>query len=177
MASIWIDSDRKIVKADALWDELATTNDSFELTGKQIQGRVIWTFINGDPARMFLDAIITRVNVSEKPYVLNYRCDGPKKARQMRMMVSKDGDLFRIDHEIVWTEPISPRLLFKETSDADEERCAICGKVHFDGGWYDALVHRRVFGTMYELKTRSVVCPTCEDKVPQPEASMISREL
>ncbi|UII26277.1 hypothetical protein LVD15_23760 [Fulvivirga maritima] len=167
MASIWINADRKIVDADESWDVLANKNKADELSGNSIKGKYITSFIKGDQIRMFLDAMITRVNVTEKPYVLHYRCDGPHKAQFMRMMVSKENDdLFHIEHDLIKSEKIRPKLLLKEDANAEQKRCAVCGRVNFKDGWYDALINRKIFGTVHELKTKSSICPDCEDKIP-----------
>lgn len=166
MASIWVDKQCRIVKTDQQWDELAKDNNATQLIGEEITGSLIWKYIKGDPARMFLDALITRVNITGKPYILHYRCDSPSRAQFMKMMVSKsDDNTFHIEHDLVRAEKISPEISFIEDKEAEEERCAVCGKVHFKGGWFDALTNRRVFGGLEELRTRTVVCEACEPKV------------
>ncbi|UII19735.1 hypothetical protein [Fulvivirga ligni] len=163
MASIWIDAERKIVKADENWDQLAGGNNARELQASSIIGKYITSFIKGDQVRMFIDAIITRVNVSGKPYLIHYRCDGPHKAQFMRMLVKKENDnLFLIEHDLIKSEPINPSILFTENQDATQKRCAICGKVQFKDEWYDALINRKIFGTVESLETSSSLCPSCE---------------
>ncbi|MBL3658353.1 hypothetical protein [Fulvivirga sediminis] len=167
MASIWINAERKIVDVDDSWDILASKNQADELLSDSIKGKYITSFIKGDQIRMFLDAMITRVNITEKPYVLHYRCDGPHKAQFMRMMVSKENDdRFLIEHDLIKSEKIDPEILFKEDATSPQKRCAVCGKVNFKDGWFDALTNRKIFGTTHELKTQSTICPDCEDKIP-----------
>ncbi|UII30879.1 hypothetical protein LVD17_21530 [Fulvivirga ulvae] len=166
MASIWIDINCRIIRTDKSWDELARKNKASQLTGDEISGRLIWKYIKGDPARMFLDALITRVRVTGKPYILHYRCDGPSRAQFMKMMVSKVSDgTFHIEHDLIRTGEITPEISFIEDSEAEEKRCAVCGKIQFKGGWFDALTSRRVFGSLDELRTQTVICEACEPQV------------
>lgn len=168
MACIWVDENRRIIEADLLWDTLAGSNRAPHLKSDYIRGQSILKFIKGDPAKMYIDAILIRVNVSGKPYILNYRCDSGSYAQLMKMMVSKERkDRFCIEHDIVWRKTIRPQIQFTEDSLAEEQRCAICGKVQFKGEWYDALTNRRIFGTLTELKTRTVVCHSCQDSHPE----------
>lgn len=160
---IWINHKRIIQKVDHSWDDIAKKNNAIPLCGNQLSGTNLLSGITGDSARMFLDAIISRVLVTGTPYILHYRCDSPSKAQFMRMIVRRNEDhLIEIEHDLLDRKAISPAILFTEDETAHEKRCLVCGKVEFKREWYDAQTHRRVFGTLKTLATQSTVCPTCE---------------
>lgn len=169
MATIWLNSKREIVKADNQWDELANKNNAAFLAEKIIKGTPFLHFVKGDAIRMFLDSIISRVLITGKTYILHYRCDSGTTAQFMRMLVKRLGDdEISIEHELINGEKISPSILFTENESAKEKRCAICGKVEFKNHWHDALTNRKIFGTIYELETKSVICPDCEKEYVEP---------
>lgn len=169
MAKMWLNSKRQILKADDDWNTLAAKNNAVFLKAENISGVSFLSFIKGDPVRMFLDSIIARVLITSKPYILNYRCDAPNTAQFMRMIVKKEADnLLSIEHEMINDGKISPSILFTENQKAHEKRCAICGKVEFKNEWHDALTNRKIFGTIHEMETKSVICPTCENKIVKP---------
>ncbi|MBG9377364.1 hypothetical protein I5907_14065 [Panacibacter sp. DH6] len=169
MAKMWLNAKRQIIKADTGWNDLASKNDAGFLRAENIEGVPFLSFIKGDPVRMFLDSIITRVLITNKPYILNYRCDAPATAQFMRMIVKKESDdVVSIEHDLINHGKISPSILFTENQTAHEQRCAICGKVEFKNEWHDALTNRKVFGTIHEMETKSVICPSCQEKVVQP---------
>lgn len=168
MAKIWINSKREIIEGNSKWDELANRNKAGFLQAEQITGASLLSFVKGDAVRMFLDAIITRVLVTGKSYLLHYRCDSGTKAQFMKMLVKREADdTLSIEHEHVESRNISPAILFTEDDEAMEKRCAICGKVEFNQEWYDALTNRRIFGTLKELKTHSSICPACDQDLVQ----------
>lgn len=166
MPKIWIDNKRLIVNGNDEWDQLALHNKAVHLKYDQLLGTSYLHYIKGDAVRMMIDAVISRVIVTGKPYILSYRCDTPTLAQYMRMKIAKEKEnMLSIDHELTGRKEISPGIKFYENEAASDPRCAVCGKVHFKGYWYDALTNRKVFGDLTELKTKSVVCGECESRL------------
>lgn len=169
MAKIMINRSGTIIGTDKQWDVLAQTNEAGHLLGERIKSKNFFNFVRGDVNRMFLEAVLTRVNVTGKPYILHYRCDSPNTAQLIKMLVSKAGnDVFEIEHETLKQSTISPSIYFRQDQDASAQQCMVCGKVKFRNGWYDALTNRRIFGAKEEIRTRSTLCPSCEKIYYQP---------
>ena len=168
MPKLWLNLKGQIISANDDWDRLAGKNESVHLSLKSITGRTYLSFIQGDAIRMLMETIFTRVNITGKPFIVHYRCDNKNHAQFVKMMVSKEDEAtFCVEHQTENIADIFPELLFTEKAGAAEKRCGICGRVHFNGEWYDALTHRHVFGSLKTLQTESDICGSCSGELSQ----------
>jgi len=162
-----LDNQDRILSVSGFWDEFADENSGANLSSKDVCGRRIWDFVTSDVTRMWLASIFQlsrlRGTVIERPY----RCDSPDLKRFMRMrIVSEQGGVLRIEHEILTTEqrPAPVRIQYSANSmENNMQRCSICGRVN-NGGWEEPRAEHA--GTNSGIIVNYTVCEDCLSLMP-----------
>lgn len=162
-----LDSRDCIVSVSGSWDKFAAKNGGVRVFANDVCGRSIWEFVTGDATRMWLEAVFQLARLRSASIERPYRCDSPSLKRFMRMrIVSEQGGVLRIEHEILATEQRSKPVHFQYGMNVmknTRQRCSICGRVN-DGGWQEPLAEYA--DPSYSIMVIYTVCEDCQRLMP-----------
>jgi hypothetical protein len=170
--SYTVDAEDRITEVGAEWDRFAVENDGAAACAAFVVGQPLFQSIEGDPARMFMQAIFQRVRVGGDSASLRYRCDAPRARRHFLMTVTALPEkALRIDHELEREEIMARRVDFRMAGPGETAilRCSVCCRQEWNGAWVDP------FEAAQDSDNRVVhtVCPDCKTRSfrrPQPDA-------
>ena len=155
------------------WDKAAEEGGATGLKEEDVVGRMLFEFITGDAARMWVEALVVRAIFDQKPVKRSYRCDTPTTRRIFELEVENLGDkraLLR--HTNVHSEEKDTRVTIISSSGAGDivNRCSICNFVRLDGQWRDPfnLGRDRTFTVIH------TVCPSCKSSIQQKRSARAS---
>jgi hypothetical protein len=120
--SYTVDAEDRITEVGAEWDRFAVENDGAAACAAFVVGQPLFQSIEGDPARMFMQAIFQRVRVGGDSASLRYRCDAPRARRHFLMTVTALPEkALRIDHELEREEIMARRVDFRMAAWRDSD--------------------------------------------------------
>lgn len=162
-----LDESDHIVKVSREWDDFALANGGASATASKVVGRPLWTFIAGDPTRMWLYALLSMARAFGGNVARPYRCDSPPLRRFMEMRIAiESAGMLRLEHRVLRTEVVTRAAASASRSFAARgfvRRCSICTRVEVDSQWTEPqgairheIAHRR--GGVQVIHT---VCDTC----------------
>ncbi|MCG8563769.1 MAG: hypothetical protein MI747_01675 [Desulfobacterales bacterium] len=167
----WLDTSEKIIAVNTSWDHFARENDGEDFMEAQVVGKSIWSFISGDPTRMWLDTLIAYTRISGKSVTREYRCDSPETKRFMEMSILPESDKqIRLTHRVLKEEEMSPPVSFQAAKDRLSSlcfRCSICNRVQIQGQWQEADIAASggLLSTASATRVVYRVCESCRDNI------------
>lgn len=159
--SYTIDSADRIVDVSPDWDSFASANNGAEACAAAVVGHSLFDNIDGDPVRMFMQAILMRVRTSGVEEHVPYRCDSDSARRYYTMTLRPiDRGSVRVDHELDREEPMDRTVRIRTAFDLTRAvpRCSLCCRLHRDGAWSDPFEDDEDS----EVRVIHTVCPDCK---------------
>jgi hypothetical protein len=168
-----------IRRVDEDWDR-AMNSESWtdRAASHSIVGKPLFDFICDDVTRMYIATMVESVRVLPRTLFRPYRCDTPDFKRFMMMTITPEDDgLVRVSHELLRTEPMAKKVLFKTVSPSDQRtsaafqskmatlsihiiRCSLCNRICKLGqnDWQEA---DSVAVTSETIRVVYGLCPSC----------------
>ena len=167
----YLDKGDKILSVGSGWNQFASENDGEQLVAAKVEGRSIWDFISGDITKVWFRTIIQLADLHQEAVEHPYRCDSPTLKRYMKMRVSKENNILRVDHSLLRVERREKPVLIRHASEFDifsqaMRCCSLCGRIHRGREWYepdDAIFDSEGSQTFFVIY---VVCETCQLLMP-----------
>lgn len=160
-----LDANDRIVEVGGQWDAFALENEAPHLAGRAVIGTSLMDHIIGTETRMFLQALLQRARLLQRPKVVPYRCDSATLKRFMCMEIrpSIDGTL-RIEHRQLYTEPYAvPLRLASADNRSLLPRCSMCNRLRIGTQWMDPGIAGTSLPSSAErrLPVHECMCPDC----------------
>jgi len=157
-----------IVEVSQTWNHFALSNNATEKTlAKAVIGCTVFSFILGDPTRMYFQALLQQARILGRSLARNYRCDSPELKRYMEMRLTPEPEgIVRLDHTIQRVEPLKPSLSFQPASRVTSEtigRCSVCARLTTGLRWVqpEEVLKQGQFPRDGAIPVRYLVCPDC----------------
>lgn len=180
----WLDEHDTIVEVSQTWDRFALSNNADKKTlARGVIGRTIFSFIIGDPTRMYLQALLQQVRILGRSLARTYRCDSPELKRYMEMRLTpEESGLVRIDHTLLRVEPFSQPVSFYPAdfvSSTTIGRCSVCANLKTDLRWIppEKVLEQAKILYSVALPVSYLVCPACLDRLMDEAAAACITEI
>ena len=155
---------------------MAAENGASELTEGAVIGKSLFSFIAGDPTRMFIESMIQAVRFRHEPVRQVYRCDSPTLRRDMEMLLLPDsGEGVRVIHRTLRVSPLLRPRFFQQAEHASRNvsmRCSMCNRLNRHGRWWqpdEAPIRENLVGThlLQPIEVIYCVCADCRQELKQ----------
>ena len=124
----------------------------------------IWDHIRGDQTRMFLETLLLRARMGQKPVVIEYSCNGPTEGRLVEMTIKADTDgSVLISHRFLRIDSL-PELVLDTSYPGDGRApkwCSLCKSLNYGDGWIPV----REFAAEQRISIRFAICPPCRKRI------------
>ena len=166
-----IDASDAIVRIDGLWDRFASDNGAPHLSADSVLGRELWDHIAGAEMDHVYRLLVERVRQHGQPLEFTFRCDSPKCARHMRMIMASAKDKHVRFHSITEREePRAPISLLEASEERSHEiivMCSVCKCISNEQKeWLEldkAIRVLELFQTAPLPRISHGLCPACYD--------------
>jgi hypothetical protein len=155
-----LDRRDRIVAVTPDWDAFAQANGGAEACAGRVVGARLVDAITGDPARMYMTAILMRVRASGVAEVVPYRCDSDRLKRHYRMtVIPLDGGAVRVEHDLDREEEgaVSVSVRTARFGEPAIQRCSVCCRLKEGEAWRDPFDG----GVDRSVRVVHTVCPDC----------------
>lgn len=133
----WLNEKDVITRTNVEWDQFAMKNDGLLALSHRIVGQPLFSFIQSDSTRMFVDVLINRARISNQQVIKEYRCDSPTLRRFMEMkIIPLESKHLLIENRVVREEPLERVRKFVTLETSFLKRCSVCNRVQHKGHWY-----------------------------------------
>jgi len=132
--SYWIDSSARMVKVSGDWDDWLDRDGEGEARCRRddVIGRSLFSFIESPGVQFVYQTLHTQVLQTGEPVELPSRCDSARLRRDLRLRISRDGDLLRYDSVVTRREERKTALPFPLVgSETFVAMCSFCKKFRF----------------------------------------------
>ena len=146
-----LDNQDRISAVSENFDQFSRENGGPDGLSRQVLGRSLWDFVEGEDLRVFLKSILER---AERGTVcLPMRCDSPGQLRLLEMQVTPDRQIHFLELKLR-DRPMPPE------EDKLVTMCSWCNTMETEVGWFplDLMTH---FSVPSEKITHGI-CPQCE---------------
>jgi hypothetical protein len=170
-----VDRADRIVSVEGDWDSFALENGGATACAAHVVGGRLVDAIAGDPARMFITAILMRVRASGQAETVPYRCDSDRVRRYYTMTLTPlSGGRVRVEHEPDGEEPGAVRVRIRPAAKGRPAplRCSICCRVREGAG--EAAAWRDPFEGEADRDLR-VIHTVCDDCKREPMSGFRAR--
>jgi predicted esterase len=153
------------------WDDFAKQNEANESLCTDIIGKSIWPFIADLETKSVYMQLFRKVRDSQKPIEFEFRCDGPRIKRFMKLEIrpTGDGSLKIHSHLLNSQETDYNPILAKNSFEGEEKKitcCSICRRVlGANNTWLDiefAMTELGLFYQHFSFTREETICPHCE---------------
>ena len=161
-----VDRDYRIVDVGGDWDDFAIRNASDECVSKYVIGDDLFSHITGDEVKMWIEAVIQAVRITQEVIERDYRCDGPSVRRYFRLVAEPEPEsVVLVSNQLTAEEPQSTSIVLSSAIEnhGGTPRCSICNSVRLADKWVDPFE----LGSNQEFQVRHEVCPRCQSKSPE----------
>ena len=155
-----VDRDYRIVDVGGDWDDFAIRNASDECVSKYVIGDDLFSHITGDEVKMWIEAVIQAVRITQKVIERDYRCDGPSVRRYFRLVAEPEPESVVLgSHQLTAEEPQSTSIVLSSAIEnhGGTPRCSICNSIQLASKWVDPFE----LGSSQEFQVSHEVCPSC----------------
>jgi len=162
-----VDSRDRITWIDGPWDEFAAANGGRNLLAGDVIGRPLTDFLSGAETKHIYRSMHAYVRESGKKIAFDYRCDGGRRRREMRMEIEADGETIRYSSQILRETEISPPAAIDYTAKSGVfvMMCSWCKSFEFpvrSGCWRSLELIYSFVSDSFQLTHG--ICPACRDK-------------
>lgn len=156
------------------WDGFAEANGGQAAAGAAIGGRPVFDFVQGFETRTFLNAALFAVRDRARPFVSDYRCDGPGIRRFMRMTIAplRHGRVLMC-HDFLHAERAGAEVATLFAPGARARKCSVCCAVEFGDVWLDPFEA----GRGHPHHVSYTMCPDCRGRLGVELARMAERTV
>jgi hypothetical protein len=135
----WINKDDIITDVSENWDDFAKKNNGEDSFKEKVINTSLFKHVSDDATKMWLECLLSRVRILQRPLEKEYRCDSSDLKRYMKLTVMPlDEDSLELRHDLVYTEEIVPAKPFKFKKAwrvGDMIRCSICNSIKDGDEW------------------------------------------
>ncbi|MBN9420684.1 MAG: hypothetical protein J0I12_34885 [Candidatus Eremiobacteraeota bacterium] len=146
-----LDSQDRISAVSENFDQFSRDNGGPEQLSREVLGRPLWDFVEGEDLRVFLKSILERAQ--QGTVRIPMRCDSPGQLRLLEMQVTPDRQIHFLELKLR-DRPEAP------AEDRLVTMCSWCNTMETEVGWLplDLMAH---FSVPSEKITHGI-CPQCE---------------
>jgi hypothetical protein len=128
-----LDGEDIILDVSPNWDVFALENDGEKILSSNVLGTSIFSHVDGDISKMFVESILSAVRTFQVRCNHNFRCDSHDERRWMSMIIEPmQHNYLKLTHTTIRTEPTTFKVHFDSVvKDRSKliKRCSMCNKV------------------------------------------------
>lgn len=163
----YLDSENRIIGLSGPWDEFAEENKGNKVFSRDVCGRSLFDFINGESTQMWCRTILELARLNRRTIHREYRCDSPNVQRFMMMHIQpyKESGLM-VEHEVIDIIKKESAVYIVHKSQCPSAsyfiRCSVCGQIEFEREWQEpSAIMAEEDGSIAVIYS---VCPGCKNK-------------
>lgn len=166
--------DDRIFHLGSGWEPFASDNGAVDLSAKNVVGRPIWDFIEGDEVRHLYRLLVDRVRAEGRPVQLPFRCDSPELRRYMELDIAPElGKSLWFSARLLRAEPRQKVAILDPSAPRSEtflKICSWCKRIVVRNDWLeieDGIVRLGLFEEGPLPRLTHGMCPDCEIRCRQ----------
>jgi predicted esterase len=152
------------------WADFAQQNEANESIWTNISGKSIWPSISDFETKSVYKQLFRKVRDTQKPIEVEFRCDGPRIKRCMKLEIIPTGNgSLKICSHLLSSQETDYNPILAINSVEGEEKitcCSICRRVLGENNtWLDIELAIRALGLFHKhfsFTREETICPHCE---------------